>query len=64
MNTLILTRQDLLKPYSNNGVHAIELSMFAIASSLKQQSETVLFIDNGPGDIRLCKVMKNIGGDL
>jgi hypothetical protein len=59
MNPLILTRQDLLKPYANNGVHAIELGMFAIASSLQQQAETVLFIDNGPGAIRLCKVLKD-----
>lgn len=59
MNTVILTRNDLQRPYATNPIEAIVLGMFPIHSTLHNQADMVLFVDGSAGGIRLCKILKD-----
>lgn len=64
MNPLILTRSDLRNPYLQNPVDSLVLSMFSISESQQANADIIVYVDDQLGAVRLCKVMKNIGGLL
>jgi hypothetical protein len=63
----IVTRDNLKKGHGNEAIDHVELNMLHMPVEDIQRAEVVLFIDSGqwtPGRIRMCKVLKDRGGNL
>ena len=58
---LLLTRSDLQYAYRHNPVEALTEAMF-ITGTEHDDAALMIFIDNIPGAIRICKVLRNRGG--